>query len=79
MERLLGVLKARFHILPREIRSWELDDVVSIAETCIILHSLIVRMQQNGYFLEEAGGENLITEFLNKEVQEAKEAAVEYE
>lgn len=71
-------MKARFQILRREVRSWQLYDVVSIANTLVILHNDIVSMQQNGGFRDEAGGENVITEFLNDHGQAKTEAENEY-
>lgn len=50
VERFLGVKKARFKILRREQRSWEMDDIVAIENACVIFHNLMVRMQQNGDF-----------------------------
>lgn len=52
---------------------------MSIAHRCVILHNVIVRMQQTGDFRDEAGGEDLITEFLNDNGQEKNDAAMEYE
>lgn len=62
-----GVVKGQFQILRRQIRSWELEDVVVIVNTFVILHNLIVRMTQNGDFRDEANGENLTTKFLEKD------------
>lgn len=45
VERLFFVMKENFQILRRELQSGELEDVVSIGNKCVILHSLIVRMQ----------------------------------
>ena len=45
----------------------------------MILHNLIVRMQQNGDFRDEAAGANLITEFLGTDETSATIAATEYE
>ena len=78
VERLFGVVQSRFEILRRELRKWELDDVVTIANACMILHNLIVRMQVNGDFRDEAGGSNLITEFYNTDVETAQQAAADY-
>jgi len=79
IERFFGVLKGRFQILRRELKVWELDDIILISKTCVILHNLIVRMQQNGDFRDEAAGANLITEFLGTDETSATIAATEYE
>lgn len=50
-----------------------------IAKMCVILHNLIVRMEQNVYFTDKAGRENLITEFPEEHDQERNEEAIEYE
>lgn len=56
VERLFEVIKGILQILRREIQSWELDEVVLIANTCAVRHNLIVRMQQIGDFRDEADG-----------------------
>lgn len=78
VERLFVMIQGRFHILIPEIRSWELNKSVLIVNTCVILHNLIVRMQQNKYFRDEADGLNLITEFLKNDDQTTMEAAIKY-
>lgn len=52
---------------------------MSIANTCVILHNLIVRMQQNGDFRDKADGAYLITEVLYVDGRARTEAAVKYE
>lgn len=79
IERLFGVMKSYFQILRREIRVWEVEDIIVVADACIRLHKRIVSMQQNGEFSEEAGGHNLITEVYEHDLQYAQEAAVEYQ
>lgn len=79
VERLLKVMKGQFQICQMEIRSWELEDVVMISNTCVILQTLIVFMQKNGYFCDEADGMNLITEFLESDEQRRIETVIEYD
>lgn len=79
IERLSGVFNRQFKIPWREIRAWELGDVVNIADTCIILHNFIVRMQQSGDFRDEGNGADMVTEFINDDVEKSMIAAVEYE
>lgn len=74
VERLYGVMKGRFQILRRHIRSWEFHDVVLIANTSGILHKFIVRMQQNGDFHDEPDRANMITEFLKVDEQARMES-----
>lgn len=62
VERVFGVINGRFQIFQREIGSLEFEDVVMVANTCVILHYIIVPMQQNGDFRDEADGVNLITQ-----------------
>lgn len=57
----------------------ELDDVVVVAQMCIILHQLIVQMQQNGDFKDEGGGENLIVWFYERDQGASTEAIIVYE
>lgn len=40
---------------------WELEDVIKVAQTCIILRNLIVHTQQNCDFRDESGVQDLIT------------------
>lgn len=47
VERLFGVLQARFGILRRELKQWDIIDILNISNACIILHNMIVRMQQD--------------------------------
>lgn len=51
---------------------WELEDVIQVAQTCIMLHNLIVRMQQYRDVRDEAGCEDL-------SYDAAAEAATQYE
>ena len=69
VERLFGVLQTRFEILRREMRKWDFNELVRITNVCIILHNMIVRMQQNGDFEEEAQGVDVVTELLEEEEQ----------
>lgn len=74
IERLFGVVKRRFQILGREIKSWELYDNVNIADTFVILHNIIVRTQQSGDFDDEVGGEHMTMEFMNDDGEAGNEA-----
>lgn len=57
---VFGVMKGQFQIIRREMWAWELDDVVLISNTCVILHNLILCMKQNADFRDVADGANLI-------------------
>ena len=63
VQRFFGVLQSRFEYLGRENRKWELCDVITISQDCVILHNKIVRMQQTGESHAEAGAEKLVLEF----------------
>ena len=78
VERLFGVLQSRFEILRREMRGWDVEDVVKISQVCVIMHNMIVRMQQNGDFREEAGGQDLIREFYNTDMESTRISREEY-
>ena len=78
VERFFGVLQSRFEILRREMRGWDVEEVVKISQACVIMHNLIVRMQQNGDFRNEAGGQNLIREFYNTDMESTRISREEY-
>ena len=69
VERFFGVLQSRFEYLRRENRKWELSDVITISQACVILQNKIVRMHQNGEFHTEAGAENLVLEFCEADTE----------
>lgn len=83
VERLFGVLQSRFEILRREIRKWDLIDIIDISNTCVILHNLIVRMQQEGLFdAELEWGENVVIELIqmvDNERNQSKLSQQEYQ
>jgi hypothetical protein len=41
IERAFGVLQSRFAIIRKPTRSWQLDALKCIIDTCIILHNMI--------------------------------------
>ena len=50
MECAFGMLQIRFEILRRENRRWDVDEIVSITNTCVIIHNMIIRLRQfSGY------------------------------
>lgn len=66
VKRLFGCLQGRFHILRRKRKEWKDETIVLIADVCVILHNMIVRMWQSGKLEEEAGdsgGAHLVEEF----------------
>ncbi len=67
VERLFAVLQSRFGILRLETEAWTLDYIIDFSNTCVILHNIIVRMQQNGEFYEEVGDLDVITKLLDEE------------
>lgn len=61
MGRGFGVLQYR--IKKRwEIRFWDIEDIVLKADTCIFLHDMTVRVQQDGQFKDEAAGTDIVSE-----------------
>ena len=55
-----------------------MEDVVKISQVCVIMHNMIVRMQQNGDFRKEAGGHDLIREFYNTDMESTRISREEY-
>lgn len=47
-----------------------------IANTCVILHNIIVHMYQEGCFEDEADSVNLITDFVEGDDQERLEMVI---
>ena len=74
IERGFGVIKARFKILPYEDFRWDKEEILMTTKVCCILHNLLVRMNQEGHFVEdlEAEGDdfNIILEMLAREQEE---------
>lgn len=58
---------------------WEIDDIVGIASTCLILHKMNVRVKMNVDVRDETDGINLITKLYPNYLQFTKEAVPEYE
>ncbi|XP_026429060.1 uncharacterized protein LOC113325034 [Papaver somniferum] len=42
VERAFGILQARWHIVKRPSRMWNVKDIGKIRDTCIILHNMII-------------------------------------
>lgn len=63
IERMFGVRQSRFEILRQEMRYCHVQAIICISNTCIILHNLIVRMQQNGSFCDKAAGNDIVMQF----------------
>jgi len=49
IERAFGVLQSRFAIICNPARSWHLDSLKRIMDTCIILHNMIVEDERATY------------------------------
>lgn len=49
-------------MLRREQRRWNLQGILRLSDTCVILHNIIIRMAEAGSFYEEAGGADVVTE-----------------
>ncbi len=79
IERLFGVLQSRFRILRLEFEHWSLDNIIMISNTCVILHNIIVRMQQHGDFYNECGDVDVVTELLDEEHLQSLKSKQEFE
>ena len=78
LERFFGVIRSKFEILRPEMRGWDVEDVVKISQICVIMHNMIVRLQQNGDFRNEAGGQDLIREFYNTDMESTRMSGEHY-
>ncbi|KAL8470837.1 hypothetical protein ACS0TY_033416 [Phlomoides rotata] len=47
VERALGVLQSRFHILANPVRFWSKDDLRDIITACIIMHNMIIEDERD--------------------------------
>lgn len=63
IEKLFGVLQARFRILPQESAYSNIKDIFDLSEACAMLHKVLVRMEQKGVY-ERAGSSHEETELL---------------
>lgn len=50
IEHFLDVLKGIFKVLRHEIHVWKFADVIATSEKFVILHNMMVQMNQNGLF-----------------------------
>lgn len=56
IDRCFGVLQARFRVLRHERAYEDVCDVGHVSETCVSVHSMLVRMSQNNMFPEKVFG-----------------------
>ncbi|KAM0987491.1 hypothetical protein ACFX2A_011773 [Malus domestica] len=49
VERAFGILQAQWKIISKPARGWSRENLDSIMMSCIILHSMIVEDEQDGY------------------------------
>ena len=47
------------------MRGWNLENVLKISQTCVILQNKTVRMKENGDLQKEADERDMIREFYN--------------
>lgn len=62
VKRMFGVLQSLSDILGRKTWYWDLEEIICITKTCVILHNLIVRMQHNVAFSNESAKTDIIME-----------------
>lgn len=80
--KVIAVLKSRFAFLRKPTCLWFMDDIIFGCKACVILHNVLVRMQQNGSFREDEkeypDGINLVTEcFENEQANQNNDDSVE--
>ncbi|XP_068336533.1 protein ALP1-like [Pyrus communis] len=54
VERVFGILQARWNIISEPARGWSRENLDSIMMSCIILHNMIVEDEQDEYIDEES-------------------------
>lgn len=71
IERAFVVLQARFHVLRKGPFLWNKSNVLAVSHICVIIHNMLVRLNQERIFQNETmeDGEtiDLLTELYNKE------------
>ena len=81
IERAFGVIQGRFKSLRYEDFRWFKSSIITSSHTCVILHNMIVRMNQEGYFSDDIAEEdedfNLITEMRERERTNADQRRLE--
>lgn len=77
VERLFGVVQGRFKVLRRESELWNVEDVVLVSEVCVILHNILIRIQQSSGFDEEIQVEDttldMIAQFIEEDTDRLRE------
>lgn len=58
VESRFGVIKYRWRVLGSESELWDVTDVVVVPEVCVILHNMLIRMEQVGAFVEDTAAED---------------------
>lgn len=77
VERMFGVSKWMFEILRQKFYEFYLENIVLMLDTCVLLHKMIIRMQQNGDFHGEAADADVVTESCDVEQATAHESRSE--
>lgn len=78
IERLFGILQIRFAIMRREFLGWDINEILKITNVCVILHNMMVRMNQNGDLTEEMGEDDAVTEIMDMEQEMSEQSWIEY-
>ena len=77
------MLQARFYVLRKDFFLWNKKDVIAVSETYVILHNMLMRMNQDGPFQDEAAQDeeivNFVTELYDLEWERATERRNESE
>lgn len=71
IESAFGVIQARFEVMRKESFIWYKKNVAKVSKVCVIIHYMLVPMNQERLFAEdlqtEAQGANIITELYEEE------------
>lgn len=67
IERCFGVLQARFGVLRRENRRWDVNEVVGISNACVVLHNMLVNLISLGGLNAEENDGNVLTELYDED------------
>ena len=74
MECLFGILQRRFLILRRENQRWDLNEIVRIGNSCVIIHNILIRFSQ----YEQCDEVRTVDEIMENEHRNAMKGAAEY-
>lgn len=66
------MLQSRLEIIRRENRRWDIEEIVRISQTCVILHDMLITMVDSDEIIT-GDGCDIITEFYESQLDDQVE------